>query len=368
MSFIVRGRRSTLDASIVIFPGMRSTLDVSCCVFFANCIVRAASSGENAQIVWQEWHFLTGDGPPLPQNRSSRSRERVEEDKRPKTKRRKVPYVTFEELRWDWLKSQSPEVPAETAVDELDLLQALKAPQTSVPSELPWDTDLMVELDEVAPPPAPPPAPPAPSKPTEPAPLSLPWDAELMVELEEAPAEEAPAPAAMVKPKPQAEIEESYLVDGLTEEDLFDVDDEEAAAEYMPPVSPKMKAKKPPSMTTEPPSAETSKAPGAPAASAPGAKNKKKLGLCFTRQSFGILRKDWYQRHYPGQVAPREPTDGRRFQRPPPRQNGYKPPGQRSATAPRPQELDWAYEPLKAENFGEKSGGKSVIFFNQNWV
>ena len=29
-----RGRRSTLDVSIVIFRGRRSTLDVSCCVFF----------------------------------------------------------------------------------------------------------------------------------------------------------------------------------------------------------------------------------------------------------------------------------------------------------------------------------------------
>ena len=42
MSF--RGRRSTLDASIVILRGRRSTLDVSCCVLFANRIVRAASS------------------------------------------------------------------------------------------------------------------------------------------------------------------------------------------------------------------------------------------------------------------------------------------------------------------------------------
>ena len=31
-----RGRRSTLDVSIVIFRGRRSTLDVSRCVFFAN--------------------------------------------------------------------------------------------------------------------------------------------------------------------------------------------------------------------------------------------------------------------------------------------------------------------------------------------
>ena len=54
-----RGRRSTLDVSIVIFRGRRSTLDVSCCVFFANRIGRAASSGDKVQIPWQAWHFLT---------------------------------------------------------------------------------------------------------------------------------------------------------------------------------------------------------------------------------------------------------------------------------------------------------------------
>ena len=53
-----RGRRSTLDVSIVIFRGRRSTLDVSCCVFFANRIGRAASSGEEVQIPWQSWHFV----------------------------------------------------------------------------------------------------------------------------------------------------------------------------------------------------------------------------------------------------------------------------------------------------------------------
>ena len=53
-----RGRRSTLDVSIVIFPGRRSTLDVSCCVFFANRIGRAASSGDRVQIPWQAWHFV----------------------------------------------------------------------------------------------------------------------------------------------------------------------------------------------------------------------------------------------------------------------------------------------------------------------
>ena len=53
-----RGRRSTLDVPIVILRGRRSTLDVSCCVFFANRIVRAASSGDKVQIPWQAWHFV----------------------------------------------------------------------------------------------------------------------------------------------------------------------------------------------------------------------------------------------------------------------------------------------------------------------
>ena len=48
-----RGRRSTLDASIVILGGRRSTLDVSCCVFFANRIGTAASNGDKVQIPWQ---------------------------------------------------------------------------------------------------------------------------------------------------------------------------------------------------------------------------------------------------------------------------------------------------------------------------
>ena len=48
----LRGRRSTLDVSIVIFRGRRSILDVSCCVFFANRIGRAASSGDKVQIPW----------------------------------------------------------------------------------------------------------------------------------------------------------------------------------------------------------------------------------------------------------------------------------------------------------------------------
>ena len=53
------GRRSTLDASIVILRGRRSALDVSCHVFFANRIGMAASSGDKVQIPWQAWHFVT---------------------------------------------------------------------------------------------------------------------------------------------------------------------------------------------------------------------------------------------------------------------------------------------------------------------
>ena len=52
------GRRSTLDVSVVILRGRRSTLDVSCCVLSANCIGRAASSGDKVQIPWQAWHFV----------------------------------------------------------------------------------------------------------------------------------------------------------------------------------------------------------------------------------------------------------------------------------------------------------------------
>ena len=43
---------------IVILRGRRSTLEESCCAFFANCIARAASSGDNVQIPWQTWHFV----------------------------------------------------------------------------------------------------------------------------------------------------------------------------------------------------------------------------------------------------------------------------------------------------------------------
>ena len=36
----------------------RNTLDASCCVFFANRIGRAESSGDKVQIPWQAWHFV----------------------------------------------------------------------------------------------------------------------------------------------------------------------------------------------------------------------------------------------------------------------------------------------------------------------
>ena len=41
------------------FRGRRSTSDVSCCVFFANCIGRAALNGDKVLIPWQAWHFVT---------------------------------------------------------------------------------------------------------------------------------------------------------------------------------------------------------------------------------------------------------------------------------------------------------------------
>ena len=50
MSCIFRGRRSTLETIIVISHGKCSTSDVSCGSFFANRIVRAASSGDNVQL------------------------------------------------------------------------------------------------------------------------------------------------------------------------------------------------------------------------------------------------------------------------------------------------------------------------------
>ena len=54
-----RGRRSTLETPIIVLLGRRSALDVSRCVFVANRIVGAASSGDKVQIPWQAWHFVT---------------------------------------------------------------------------------------------------------------------------------------------------------------------------------------------------------------------------------------------------------------------------------------------------------------------
>ena len=45
MSFILRGRRSTLESCIVILRGRRNALD--------------GSSGDNMQILWQAWRFVT---------------------------------------------------------------------------------------------------------------------------------------------------------------------------------------------------------------------------------------------------------------------------------------------------------------------
>ena len=58
MSCIFGGRCSTSETSSVIRRGRRSTSDVSCCVFFANRIVGAASSGDNVQIPRPAWHFV----------------------------------------------------------------------------------------------------------------------------------------------------------------------------------------------------------------------------------------------------------------------------------------------------------------------
>ena len=53
-----RGRRSTLDVSIVIFRGRRSTLDVSRCVF-CKSHWQGALNGDKVQIPWQAWRFVT---------------------------------------------------------------------------------------------------------------------------------------------------------------------------------------------------------------------------------------------------------------------------------------------------------------------
>ena len=59
MTFIFR--RNTLATSIVTLHGKRSTLEIFRAFFFANRIVRAASSGDNMQLAWQAWHFVTCD-------------------------------------------------------------------------------------------------------------------------------------------------------------------------------------------------------------------------------------------------------------------------------------------------------------------
>ena len=61
ISWILHGRRNTLETSDVILRGRRSTLDVSCCLFlpfFANRIVSAAQI-DKVQILWRAWHFVT---------------------------------------------------------------------------------------------------------------------------------------------------------------------------------------------------------------------------------------------------------------------------------------------------------------------
>ena len=58
-----RGRRSTLDVSIVIFRGRRSTLDMSCCVFFANRCVKwrqAANSVAGVAFCEMCWKLTEG--------------------------------------------------------------------------------------------------------------------------------------------------------------------------------------------------------------------------------------------------------------------------------------------------------------------
>jgi hypothetical protein len=57
-----------LETPIIVLLGRRSALDVSRCVFVANRIVGAASSGDNVQISWQAWHsnypkMAEGQGP-----------------------------------------------------------------------------------------------------------------------------------------------------------------------------------------------------------------------------------------------------------------------------------------------------------------
>ena len=52
-----RGKRNTLKTAIVILRGQRSTSNVSCSVFFADRIVRAASSGATQHSTLHTLHF-----------------------------------------------------------------------------------------------------------------------------------------------------------------------------------------------------------------------------------------------------------------------------------------------------------------------
>ena len=56
--FMFGGRRSALDMSMFISGGSAALCEAC---FFANRIVRGASSGEKVQIVWQAWRFVTCD-------------------------------------------------------------------------------------------------------------------------------------------------------------------------------------------------------------------------------------------------------------------------------------------------------------------
>ena len=58
MTCVCRGRRSALDMSMFISGGSAALCEAC---FFANRIVRGASSGEKVQIVWQAWRFVTCD-------------------------------------------------------------------------------------------------------------------------------------------------------------------------------------------------------------------------------------------------------------------------------------------------------------------
>ena len=52
----------TCPSSFCVPGAALQTCCVACvCVFFANRIVRAASSGDKVQIQWQAWHFVRCD-------------------------------------------------------------------------------------------------------------------------------------------------------------------------------------------------------------------------------------------------------------------------------------------------------------------